>query len=159
MFEWRSNKTVPQSWEVFKTNLSLYLRPILSALLSIKIEYEFPELCDQLLWMPLFAQSPLALSQWGTEKLLPQVSLYNLGRVSKIITKRIALKTKQNPKTLQSKSQLTYNKSLKYFKWFKNIFPKKKCSFPLDSKSFWCVSFILHNADKRNLMTDRWKDK
>lgn len=121
--EGQINKTVPQSLELFKMDFSLYLRPIYQLCYQLKSSIKSLSSVISYSDCPLFAQSHLALSQRDIEKLLPQVSLYNSGRVPKIITKSTTLKTKLNPKTFQSKSQLTYNKSLKYFKCFKNIFP------------------------------------
>lgn len=59
VFKRRPHKTVPQSLEVLK-----WISPMSEAkfISSIINQSKLPELCNQLLWMPLFAQSPSAES-------------------------------------------------------------------------------------------------
>lgn len=59
VFKRRPHKTVPQSLEVLK-----WISPMSDAkfISSIINQSKLPELCNQLLWMPLFAQSPSAES-------------------------------------------------------------------------------------------------
>lgn len=94
------HKTLPRSLEVFKMDFSLCLRPSVLALLSINPNFlTSVTSCSEC----LSTLNRLQLSQWGTEKLLPQTSLYNLSRVSKLISKSIVCLSLKN---LSTKSKI-----------------------------------------------------
>lgn len=59
IFKWESHKTLPQSLEVFKMEFSMSVAEFISSIIN---QSKFPELWDQLLWMPLNAQTPSAES-------------------------------------------------------------------------------------------------
>lgn len=94
------HKTLPRSLEVFKMDFSLRLRPSVLALLSINPNFlTSVTSCFEC----LSKLNRLQLSQWGTEKLLPQTSLYNLSIVSKLVSKSIVCLSLKN---LSTKSKI-----------------------------------------------------